>query len=47
MHKLDTYTGVLQEGLQGQRKVEKIRATFWDSKLIENLSITLTISKIL
>ena len=30
--RLGTYTGVLQEGLGGPEKVEKIRATFWESK---------------
>ena len=25
--------GVLQEGPEGQRKAEKLRATFWDSKV--------------
>ena len=32
MDALGTYTGVLQEGaLRAREKVEKIRATFWDS----------------
>ena len=33
--KLGTYTGVLEEGSGGQRKIDKFRATFWDSKLLE------------